>query len=1007
MSTEPASSTTEFAASTGFVGRRQELGALRLALQESLLGQGRLVMLAGEPGIGKTRTAQELADYAQSQGAQVLWGCSYDGEGAPPYWPWVQLLQSYVHQSEPGQLQSEMGAGAAGIAEIVSEVREKLPGLEPPPALDSPEQARFRLFDSISTFLKNAARRQPLVLVLDDLHWADRSSLLLLEFLAQELQSIPLLLIGTYRDVEVSRQHPLSQTLGSLIRASGFVRLHLPGLSQWEVSQILDLTPGWESSPQTVATIHQRTQGNPLFVGEILRGLSQAMLVDKSAYLTGIPEGVKDAIGRRLSHLSERCNQALTTASVIGREFDFRLLSRLSVGVSEEQMLGSIDEAVAAHLIEELPGRAEGYQFSHALIQETLASELSAARRVRLHARIGEALEEMYAPDVSGHAAELAYHFSQAEPVLGIEKLVRYSLLAGERALAAYAWEDALHHFQRGLEARNVQLKGAEPARDVEAAALLFGLGRAQEGTQERWWAGHEVLASFHRAFDYYVTSGDVGRAVDIAAHHISSNIGGELIAKALELVPPDSHDAGRLLSRYIMPLRTDYERSQQVFQRALSIAQQQQDLDLEMMTLVDGACVNFVQCHFQESLEQNLRAIELADRVDHPVSEAHARYDLMHVLFAMGDLESAVRHARAMLIPAERSSIRAWQVSAMEANENVSSARGDWGTAREFSERGLALDPRHTLLLGARALLEHQVGDLTTGEAYLERLLESVQRSQPDLATPVTMATPWYVAPAVVIPVIAGITGVAARFDVAEVIAQRVVSSPYVQLGPQNAARVGLALMAVQRGDAAAAGELYFALASMRGTMFPQCPWGHALATDRVLGLLAQTMGDLDQASVHFEDSVAFCRKAGYRPELAWTCHDYADALLRRRGPGDYDRAAILLDEAQTISSELGMRPLMERVVALQEKIKSEKIKPRAGDLPAYPDGLTPREVAVLLLVAAGKSNAEIAAELVLSIRTVERHISNIYSKTNSHNRADAAAFAFIHGLISSGTTT
>jgi DNA-binding CsgD family transcriptional regulator len=165
--------------------------------------------------------------------------------------------------------------------------------------------------------------------------------------------------------------------------------------------------------------------------------------------------------------------------------------------------------------------------------------------------------------------------------------------------------------------------------------------------------------------------------------------------------------------------------------------------------------------------------------------------------------------------------------------------------------------------------------------------------------------------------------------------------------------------------------------------------------------------MGDLDLTSGHFEDSAAFCRKAGYRPELAWTCHDYATALLQQRGPGDNGRAATVLDEALTISSELGMRPLMERVVALQEKIKPEKRKPRAGGLPAYPDGLTPREVAVLLLVAAGKSNSEIAAELVLSIRTVERHISNIYGKTNSHNRVDAAAFAFIHGLISSNTTT
>jgi DNA-binding CsgD family transcriptional regulator len=172
--------------------------------------------------------------------------------------------------------------------------------------------------------------------------------------------------------------------------------------------------------------------------------------------------------------------------------------------------------------------------------------------------------------------------------------------------------------------------------------------------------------------------------------------------------------------------------------------------------------------------------------------------------------------------------------------------------------------------------------------------------------------------------------------------------------------------------------------------------------SADRLLGLLSVTLGQTDQAVVHFKDALAFCRRAGYRPELAWTCHDYAETLLRRHAPGDHDRLTSLLAESLSISSDLGMRPLMERVVALQARVESQ-----SGRRPAYPDGLTQREVEVLQLVAAGKSNAEIAAELVLSIRTVERHISNIYGKTNSHNRVDAAAFAFIHGLISSNTTT
>jgi len=972
-----------------FVGRQPEMAQLTDSLKNALSGQGRLVMLVGEPGIGKTRTALELASHAEALGVQVLWGRCFEQEGAPPYWPWVQPIRSYVQKQCQSQLQMEMGPGAAAIAEIVPELREKLPNLESLPPRD-PEQARFHLFNSITNFLKNAAKAQPLVLVLEDLHWADRSSLLLLEFLVQEIQSSHLLVLGTYRDVDVSRRHPLSETLGSLIREQHFLRVQLPGLAEQEVEQLIQRAGVVRPPPGLSANIHRRTEGNPLFVREIIGMLPADGLEGNQDYLTSIPEGVRDAIGRRLNRLSAGCNQVLTTASVVGREFNFRLLSALMDDLNETSLLGLVEEALEVHVIEEVSAGEERYQFSHALIQETLAGELSAARRVRLHSQIGQALEELYGANAEAHAAELAFHFAEAEPVIGPDKLTRYALLAGEQALSAYAWEEALAHFQRGLEAKGVTLTDTDAASDVEAADLLFGLGQAQEGTQDNIFSGSEVLACFHRAFDYYVGAGDAGRAVNIAAYYISSNIGAELITKALELVPPDSHDAGRLLSRYILALRADYERSQQAFHRGLAIAQQQQDLDLEMITLVSGACINFVECHFQESLDHNLRAIELAGRVDHPASEAHAHYDLTHVLYAMGDLEGAASHATAMLRSAERSGIRAWQTNAMEANENVSSAKGDWKIAREYTDQGLSVDPGHTNLLGSRALLEYQVGDFDAGEAYLERLLENIQRNQPEPSTPVTMATPWYVAPAVVIPVVAYITGVASRFDVAEAIAQRVVSSPYVQLGIRNAARMGLALMAVQRRDAVAASELYAALVSMRGTMFPQCPWGHALAADRILGLLSQTMENPDQAAGHFEAALTFCRKAGCRPELAWTCHDYADALLQRNEPEGREKAMCLLEESLVISTELSMRPLMEKVTVRQESLGRQPAR-----IIQYPSNLTERQWDVLQLLARGNTNHEIAQALVLSDRTVQRHIADIYDKIGARNRSEATAFA------------
>jgi len=295
-----------------------------------------------------------------------------------------------------------MGPGAAAIAEIIPEIRGKLPDLEALRSLE-PGPARFRLFDSITTFLKNAAQGQPLMLVLDDLHWAERSSLLLLEFLAQEIGNSPLLLLGAQRDVELTRGHPLSETLGALVREQLFHRVQLDGLTRQEVGELVEGNAGITLTIEAANVIHSGTDGNPFFVGEVTRQAALENVAKEEDWASIIPEGIRDAIGRRLNRLSDICNQMLTTASIIGREFDFRLLIALSGGMSEDQLLEAVDEAVAAHLIEEVSNRAERFQFSHALVQQTLAEELTTTRRVRLHTRIAEALDDLYGDDAEAH----------------------------------------------------------------------------------------------------------------------------------------------------------------------------------------------------------------------------------------------------------------------------------------------------------------------------------------------------------------------------------------------------------------------------------------------------------------------------------------------------------------------------------------------------------------------------------------------------------------------------
>ena len=304
--------------------------------------------------------------------------------------------------------------------------------------------------------------------------------------------------------------------------------------------------------------------------------------------------------------------------------------------------------------------------------------------------------------------------------------------------------------------------------------------------------------------------------------------------------------------------------------------------------------------------------------------------------------------------------------------------ASGDWDTGRAYSDRAQSVNPSDVRGLLTRIVLEYEVGDFHQGEVFLERLLDIMQSTPP--GPTVEQAVPAYT-----ISIAGRISGVTDRFDIAEEVVAGALSSPFLTPIVEYLANVGLALMAVERGDASAAGHPYAVLKRLRDG----AP-SFLISTDRVLGLLAHTMAELDGAIGHFEDALAFCRRAGYRPQLAWTCCDYADLLHERDGDSNRQKAMSLLDESLAISRELGMRPLMERVVALQEHAKSQLVK-----APAYPDGLSRREVEVIQLIAAGKSNQQIAEQLFISASTVAHHVTSILNKTASSNRAEAATYA------------
>jgi DNA-binding SARP family transcriptional activator len=897
-----------------FVGRQKELETLQRALGDALVGRGRLLVIGGEPGIGKSRLAEELARAAAESHAEVIWGRCWEAGGAPPYWPWVQALRSYARAVDPERLRRELGADAAVIGEVVAEVREQIPDVGTSPAIDDPQAARFRLFDGITGFLKRASGTQPLVVVLDDLHWADEGSLRLLEFVAREVADARLLLIGTYRDVELSRRHPLSQTLAELTRQRLFERIVLRGLSSEDVADFMEATWGAAPPPALVSAVHSQTEGNPLFVTEVVRLLAQEgeltpeRLSGSESLSIRIPEGVREVIGRRLDRLSDACNEALAVASVIGREFGLDQLQVLLEEYSEHRLVQLLDEALSARVIEEAIGVVDRYQFTHTLIQETLADELSLTRRVRLHARIAEALEALYGEDADRHAAELAHHLGQAQTLLGPDKFVRYSLVAGEAALAASAHEQALAHFDRALAAKD------EAEIDDEMAALYFGRGRALLAVLPRYEL-EPASNSLRRAFDYYAQVGDMGRAVSVAACQIPLSLGlgdtdfPELIARALKVVPPDSHEAGQLLAQhgwYSGIVKADHGEAERAFDRALAIAQTQGDAALERRTLANAAWVDVWHFRLQECLEKGLRAIELAGPTGDDQTEINARRSVGWALMATGEREQIRAHNAAVFALAERLRDR-WSIaSAGFDNARLAVFEGDWESARHMSDFGAMAEPRGPRALAMQALLEHELGNFDVGATYLARLRDAAVGTPPGpIAEHVFMVGTTALAQR--------IAGSGEYLASAATSAEAILSLPRLAPAFVMVARSARALIAVQRSEAEVAETHYRFIAPQKRTACFIIPF----TFDRLLALLAVTFGQIETALSHFEDGVAFCERAGYRPEFAWTANDYAEALLLRDRPGDGERAAALRQAALEIAGELEMRPLFERIVA------------------------------------------------------------------------------------------
>jgi DNA-binding SARP family transcriptional activator/RecA/RadA recombinase len=457
-----------------FVGRRDELVAMQARLHAAMQRRGGVLVVGGEPGIGKTRLVEELVGDAQAKGVAVAWGGAVEGGASPAYWPWVKTVRSLLHAGDKDRLCDAMGAGASELALVVPEVKEVIGSLEPPRMLD-PETARIRLFEAVAGLLEWVTRKQPLVVVLDDLHWADAASLQLLGFLGPYLRDLPLLVLGTFRPAEVDARGQLTETLVTLGRHGVLERLALRGLARNEVEALILATTGDRASPEVVATVEMRTAGNPFFVAELARLLRSAGNLDWPGLGRGLPAGVRDVVRRQLARLPEDTTALLAVAAVAGRDFDLQVLEA-AAKLEPDRALEMVEAAFLTGVVSEHPDVIGRFRFSHDLVRETILDGLTALRRARLHARLVEAIEALHSGD-DRSAVELAYHSFHAAPATGAERCIPAVMRAADVATSRLAHEQAEEQLRRAYELTRELPAGM--ARDAQEVQILLRLASA------------------------------------------------------------------------------------------------------------------------------------------------------------------------------------------------------------------------------------------------------------------------------------------------------------------------------------------------------------------------------------------------------------------------------------------------------------------------------------------------------------------------------------------------
>ncbi len=915
----PLSSRLAVRPTVSVVGRETEMQTLTDAAKRVAAGEGREVLLvSGEAGLGKTTLVAEASRAVFDSGACVLFGhCEEDL--ATPYQLFAEALRHYVTHAPEDQLRAHIDEHGSELSRLVPALASRVPDLPPSKATDT-DTERYLLFAAVVGLLATVSKDQPVVLVLDDLQWADKGSLLLLRHLVAAEQAMRLLIFGTYRDSELSQAHALRETLGVLRRHTGVSRIELAGLDDTGVISLMEATAGHTLDDNGVGLAHavyRETDGNPFFVSEVLRHLAESGAISQD--ITGrwtandaleqmaLPDSIREVIGGRVVRLGETAGRILSMAAVIGRDFDLDLLAR-ATKASEDELLDILDAASAVALVRELTDSGR-YSFAHALIQNTLYQDLGPNRRARAHRQVAQALEELCGDRPGARVGELSRHWINASQPIDLAKAINYSRQAGDAALAALAPADALSYYAQALDLYP-QATDPDPVLGID---LAIGLGTAQRQTGDSVFRD-TLLGAARRAADL----GDTDRLVaaslanDRGYNTAAGNIDAdkvEILEMSLARLPADNRTRALVLATLCSELTygSPLERRQALADEAIAVAQSFGDDATIVRVLNHIAYPLQVPSQCGQTLARTADALVRAERVGDPALLFWAAYFRYSAAAAAGDIDEVdrchqiigsmaaqldqptltwlatmTRSGRAQIVgdfdQAEQFATKALQIGAdsgePDADTNfggqfmvVSLLRGTLGALVPLIEQTVADNPGLPVFAAALAVA-HAEADRTDDA---RRLLDAFAAADFDLP----MDQVW-------------ITGMVCYTDAA--IACR---------------------------DSKYAGPLFDRLApwadqlSITGSTIAQGPISH------YLGGLATVLGRFDEADAYFAQSTAMCDRIGMKFYAARNDLWWGRMLADRRSPGDAERARELLTKAHFAAATNGYGNVERRAEA------------------------------------------------------------------------------------------